>query len=183
MRHFQELSMYQRILVPIDGSPTSTRGLDEAIRLARLTGATLRLLHVLDELVFVTGLETGATYTKDVLPRIRKAGESILVAGKARVGAAGLTADTLLMECFAMRTSEVVIAQAQIWKADLIVLGTHGRRGIGRLLMGSDAEQIVRGATVPVLLVRAEEVAADTPGYGAAQTAGSPARDFATATV
>lgn len=167
--------MYQRILVPIDGSPTSSRGLDEAIRLAILTGATLRLLHVLDDLVFVTGFEPGATYTKDVLPRIRNAGESILMSGKARVVAAGLTADTLLIECFATRTSEVVIAQAQSWKADLIVLGTHGRRGIGRLLMGSDAEQIVRGATVPVLLVRAEEDASSTPVHGAARTAAIPA--------
>ena len=128
--------MYQRILVPIEGSPTSTRGLDEAIRLAQLTGATLRLLHVLDDLVLATSFETGATYMNDVLPMIRKAGESILMIGKARVAAAGVTVDTLLLECFAKRTSEIVIAQAQAWKADLIVLGTHGRRGIGRLLMG-----------------------------------------------
>ena len=175
--------MYQRILVPIDGSATSTRGLDETIGLAKLTGATLRLVHVLDELVFVTGFEAGATYTKDVLPMIKKTGESILMNGAARVAAAGVTVDTLLLECFATRTSEIVIAQAQTWKADLIVLGTHGRRGIGRLLMGSDAEQIVRGATVPVLLVRAEEVAADTPIHGAARTVGVPAREFVTGTV
>ena len=97
--------------------------------------------------------------------------------------AAGVPVDTLLMECFAQRTSEVVIAQAQTWKADLIVLGTHGRRGVGRLLMGSDAEQIVRSATVPVLLVRAEEVAASTPVDGAAHPAETPAKEFATSTV
>jgi nucleotide-binding universal stress UspA family protein len=50
--------VYQRILVPIDGSATSDRGLTEAIAVARLTGASLRLLHVLDELVFVSGFET-----------------------------------------------------------------------------------------------------------------------------
>ena len=183
MRHLQEVSIYQRILVPIDGSPTSTRGLDEAIRLAKLTGATLRLVHVLDELDFATGFETGATYTYDVLPMLKKTGESILMNGAARVVAAGVTVDKLLMECFALRTSEVVIAQAQTWKADLIVLGTHGRRGIGRLLMGSDAEQIVRGATVPVLLVRAEEVAAGTPVHGAAPTVETRAKEFETATV
>lgn len=175
--------MYQRILVPIDGSPTSNRGLDEAVRLARLTGATLRLVHVLDELVFATGFETGATYTYDILPMLKKTGESILTNGAARVAAAGVPVDTLLMECFAQRTSEVVIAQAQTWNADLIVLGTHGRRGLGRLLMGSDAEQIVRGATVPVLLVRAEEVAASTPVDGAAHPAETPAKEFATSTV
>ena len=175
--------MYQRILVPIDGSPVSTRGLDEAIRLATLTGATLRLLHVLDDLVFVTGFETGATYERDVLPRIRKAGESILARAKARVVASGLTTDTLMLECFATRTSDVVLAQAQVWKADLIVLGTHGRRGIGRLLLGSDAEQIVRGATVPVLLVRAQAVAADPSGHDAGQTTSIPGKEFATSTV
>jgi nucleotide-binding universal stress UspA family protein len=62
---------------------------------------------------------------------------------------------TVLLECFARRTSDVVIEQATSWPADLIVLGTHGRRGIGRVMMGSDAEDIVRSAPVPVLLVRA----------------------------
>jgi len=175
--------MYQRILVPIDGSPTSTRGLDEAVRLARLTGATLRLVHVLDEFVFATGFETGATYTHDVLPMLKKTGATILANGAARVAAAGVTVDTLLMECFAQRTSEVVIAQAQTWNADLIVLGTHGRRGLGRLLMGSDAEQIVRSATVPVLLVRAEEVAAGASVHGADLSVEIPAKEFATSTV
>ena len=174
--------MYQRILVPIDGSPTSTRGLDEAVRLARLTGATLRLVHVLDEFVFATGFETGATYTHDVLPMLKKTGASILENGAARVAAAGVTVDTLLIECFAQRTSEVVIAQARTWNADLIVLGTHGRRGLGRLLMGSDAEQIVRSATVPVLLVRAEEVAAGASVHGADLAVETPAKEFATST-
>src|SRR5665811_84491 len=130
-----------------------------------------------------SGLETGATYTHDVLPRIKKVGESILMDGKARAVAAGVTVDTLQVECFATRTSEIVIAQAQTWKADLIVLGTHGRRGIGRLLMGSDAEQIVRGATVPVLLVRAAEVGADTSAHGAARMVALPAKGIAIAMV
>lgn len=64
--------MYQRILVPIDGSPTSDRGLAEAIAIARLTGGTLRLVHVLDELIFTTGFETGATYMNTVLPALRQ---------------------------------------------------------------------------------------------------------------
>jgi nucleotide-binding universal stress UspA family protein len=164
--------MYEHILVPIDGSATSTRGLDEAIRLAKLTGGTIRLLHVLDELIFVTGFETGATYVNDVLPMLKEGGQRILAEGKARVDAAGVPVETLLAECFATRTSEVVLTQAEAWKADLIVLGTHGRRGVGRMLLGSDAEQIVRTARVPVLLVRAEEVAG---AAAASQPAGSAA--------
>jgi hypothetical protein len=65
--------MYQRILVPIDGSETSDQGLDEAIALARLTGGSIRLLNVLDELVFTTGFETGATYTE---PSCRRCGRA-----------------------------------------------------------------------------------------------------------
>jgi nucleotide-binding universal stress UspA family protein len=151
------MSNYQRILVPIDGSPTSTRGLDEAVHLARVTGASLRLLHVMDELVFVSGFESGATYAKDVVPRLRRKSAALLENGRKRVGAAGIPVDTRLVECFARRTSEIVCEQATAWNADLIVVGTHGRRGVRRMMLGSDAEQIVREATVPVLLVRSNE--------------------------
>ena len=147
--------MYQRILVPIDGSPTSNRGLDEAVQLARLTGASLRLIHVVDEMTFATGFETYAAYAGDVIPMMRQAGEEILALGKARVAAAGLDkVETQLLESFAVRVWELVVEQAQDWKADLIVIGTHGRRGVSRLVLGSDAEQVLRIAPVPVLLVR-----------------------------
>jgi len=155
------MSAYQRILVAIDGSATSTRGLDEAIAFARLTGASLRLVHIIDELVFVSGFETGATYVKDVLPKLRRDGESVLAAGRERAVAAGVDVDTVLLECFARRAADIVVEQAKAWPADLVVLGTHGRRGVGRMLMGSDAEEIVRAAPVPVLLVRAADSAAD----------------------
>lgn len=149
--------MYQRILVPIDGSATSSRGLDEAIKLARLTGAELRLVHVVDELLFATGFETYAAYANDVVPYMRQAGGKILQDGKDRVEKAGLKVDTLLFEGVATRLAEVVRDQVGTWSADLVVIGSHGRRGIGRALMGSDAEQVVRTAPVPVLVVRAPE--------------------------
>jgi len=146
--------MYQRILVPIDGSPTSDHGLDEAIALARLTGASIRLLHVLDDLVFTTGFESGATYAGTVLPRLRQRSERILAAGRQRVSAATVAVDTLTIECFAKRPCDVIVEQATQWPADLIVIGTHGRRGVTRMMLGSDAEQVARMAPVPVLLVR-----------------------------
>ncbi|MEO7117140.1 MAG: universal stress protein [Caldimonas sp.] len=152
--------MYQRILVPIDGSPTSTQGLDEAIRLAKVTGGRIRLLHVLDELVFPTGFGTGASYLEDVMPRKRLEGQRILDKGRDHVQAAGVAVDTFESECFATRTSDVVCAEATAWNADLIVIGTHGRRGVGRVLLGSDAEQVVRSASIPVLLVRAADESA-----------------------
>ena len=143
--------MYQRILVPIDGSATSDRGLDEAIRLAKLTGGRLRLVHVVDGLVLSTGLEFA---TCDVVGLLVEAGAEILSAARAKVESAGVAVDTFLSHTLAERVCDVVVAQARQWKAELIVIGTHGRRGAKRLLIGSDAEQIVREAPVPVLLVR-----------------------------
>jgi nucleotide-binding universal stress UspA family protein len=151
--------MYQRILVPFDGSATSSRGLDEAVKLATLTGAAMRLLHVVDVLQYATGFETAAAYAGEVIPFMRQAGEATLDEGKARVEKAGVKVDTLLLDSVTTRLSDVVAEQAAQWGADLIVIGTHGRRGVGRLLLGSDAEQIVRTSSVPVLLVRAPEVA------------------------
>ena len=147
--------MYQRILVPIDGSVTAARGLAEAIKLGRLTGAQLRLIHIVDELSFALSASQGMTMTGDMLDMLREAGAEILAQGAAGVRAAGLQVDTVLKDSFAGRVSDLVIAEAGAWPADLIVLGTHGRRGVGRLFLGSDAETIVRSAPVPVLLLRA----------------------------
>ncbi len=147
--------MYQRILVPIDGSATANLGLEEAIKLSKLTGASLRLIHVLDPLTFATGFEPYAVYAGDLIPRMEEMGKQILEQGKAQAKAAGVTVDSLLFDGLAARVSETVIEAAKDWGADLIVIGTHGRRGVGRFVMGSDAEQIMRAAPVPVLLIRA----------------------------
>jgi nucleotide-binding universal stress UspA family protein len=152
--------MYQRILVPFDGSATSSRGLTEAIQLARLSGARLRLVHMVDDLLYASGFESSAIYMTDVVPLMRAAGETILQQGKARAERAGVPVETVLLEGVATRLADAVDDQVGAWGADLIVIGTHGRRGLGRLLMGSDAEQIARTARVPVLLVRAPEIAA-----------------------
>ncbi|NDZ18395.1 universal stress protein [Variovorax sp. WS11] len=145
--------MYRRILVPIDGSTTSLRGLDEALRLAKLTGAKLRLIHVVDELKYVTGFETFATYSGDLVPLMAEAGRQILEQGRERARRAGIKAESVLFTSLAGRVSEIVVEQARTWKAELIVIGTHGRHGVARALLGSDAEQVLRLAPVPVLLV------------------------------
>ena len=150
--------MYQRILVPVDGSPTSDRGLDEAIRLAQLTGGRLRLMHVVDELSLALGNAGGFSMaTPDMFQLLRDAGAQILAQARARVEAAALPVDTVLDDTLGGRVCDLVVTQAKQWPADLIVIGTHGRRGVGRLVMGSGAEQILRLAPVPVLLVRAAE--------------------------
>jgi nucleotide-binding universal stress UspA family protein len=151
--------MYTHILVPVDGSPTSDRGLDEAVKLAKLTGARVRLMHVVDQLTYALGMDGFGATMVDLIPLLREGGEKILQTAKARVEASGIPVETALFDSFAGRICDVVIADATNWHADLIVIGTHGRRGVGRVFLGSDAEQMVRQAPTPVLLVRSGEEA------------------------
>lgn len=148
--------MYNRILVPVDGSPTSERALSEAIRLAKLCSGTIRLLHVVDPITHVTGFERPDIYASRIRPALLDAGAQLLAKASERVAAAGVPADTALHESISERVSEIVVEQARAWGAELIVIGTHGRRGIDRVLLGSDAEMVVRTSPVPVLLVRSQ---------------------------
>lgn len=147
--------MYDKILVPIDGSETSARGLEEAIQLAQLTGARIRLIHIVDELMFTTGIDGSALIMGDVITSLKEAGQACLDKALTTTKAAGISADGILVEGFGTRVSDTVVEQANRWGAQLIVLGTHGRKGVSRLVLGSDAEQILRVSPVPVLLVRA----------------------------
>jgi nucleotide-binding universal stress UspA family protein len=160
--------MYQKILVPLDGSAASKAALTEATRLAHACGARLRVMHVLDELDVTNGFETAETYCAEVLPRMRQFGDSLLEAGRTEAQAAGVAADTALCRAFGGSAAASIVDMAASWGADLIVAGTHGRRGWNRLVMGSDAEAILRTSPVPVLLVKgpiahAEEAPAGTP--------------------
>ncbi len=147
--------MYQRILVPVDGSPTSDRGLEEAIQLAKLTHARLRLVHVVDQLSLT--LYTQA-FALNRLNELRASSAMILDKAQTPVREHGIEVDTVLVDNFFGPVDETVASEASKWPADLIVIGTHGRRGIGRWTLGSDAERILRIAPCPVLLVRAPEI-------------------------
>jgi nucleotide-binding universal stress UspA family protein len=149
--------MYERILVPLDGSATSNQGLEAAVRLGRLTGATIELLHVVDLWALAATPYTGAALTAELVDQLKQGGQAILDAAKAQVETAGGTAQVRLVDNLSGRICDVVIEEARRWKADLIVIGTHGRRGVSRLVLGSDAEQIVRTSPVPVLVVRHRE--------------------------
>lgn len=148
--------MYRRILVPIDGSPTATLGLNEAIRLARDSGSQIRLVHVVNEWIVVSPDASGANLGS-IIDMLREAGESVLNTADKAVRDAGIEVDTVLIEEMGGQAGAAIIQQAGEWPADLIVCGTHGRRGIRRLVLGSDAEHIVRHTPVPVLLVRGGE--------------------------
>jgi len=148
--------MYQKILVPIDGSKTAARGLDEAIKLAKSLGSSVRLIHVVNELMIVATYE-GTVYSGELIEALRESGKKILAQAQNRVSAAGVNVQSELLEAHGGHAGTVIVQDASQSRADLIVLGTHGRRGLSRLVMGSDAEQVVRQAAVPVLLVRQPE--------------------------
>jgi nucleotide-binding universal stress UspA family protein len=148
--------MFRRILVPIDGSPTSQLGLREAIKLAQDQGATLCLLHVIDdETIRKRGsIYAHTAYIDEFLAALRKGGEKILTEAEKEVKKHAIKCWTALLETMDRPVPDAIIEQARKWRADLIVLGTHGRRGLSRLVMGSAAEGVVRAAHAPVLLVR-----------------------------
>lgn len=153
--------MYQQILVPVDGSATSMQGLEQAIGLARLVNGKLRLIHVVDELSAALAMDAYSGYAGDWVDLLRENGTKLLSECRQKVEAAGITVDTVLRDNLDGSVTELVTKEAASWPADLIVLGTHGRRGAKRLFLGSSAEQILRMAPVPVLLVRATEPATE----------------------
>jgi nucleotide-binding universal stress UspA family protein len=146
--------MYERILVPLDGSPTSRRGLDEAAAVAGKFGSKLRLVHVIDDGALALSGAAAASNIGELLTELAESGERLLSDAKRDLQARGVTVETALHHSFTGRVCDVIVKEATDWKADLIVIGTHGRRGAGRLFLGSDAEQVLRLAPVPVLLVR-----------------------------
>jgi len=154
--------MYQRILVPIDGSPTSNQALSTALQLAKDSQGRVRVIHVIDELAGISGYEY-AGYSDELIRAMREAGNKILGDALDTAKAAGVEADSMLFDDFGQRLGETAADAAKRWNADLLVVGTHGRRGIGRMLLGSGAEQIIRLAPVPILVVRAPESAAAAP--------------------
>ena len=156
--------MYTRILVPVDGSAPSNRGLEEALKLAKLTGAQLLLLHVVDELSAAMGMAGFSTVSTDVFALLKEGGEQVLKEARIKAEGQGIPVQAVLVENFSGRLCDVVAQQVKSSGSDLLVLGSHGRRGVGRLVLGSDAEQIIRSSLVPVLVVRAE----DEPAVGAA---------------
>lgn len=144
--------MFKRILIAVDGSKTSTKALAAGLQLAKEAGGTARAVHALDELAFISGYE----YSAEALQGARKNAQTALDDAMALARAAGVPADQLLADQPGQRLGETIAAAARDWKADLVVVGTHGRRGLGRVVMGSGAEQIVRLSPVPVLVIRSE---------------------------
>jgi nucleotide-binding universal stress UspA family protein len=148
---------YRKILVAVDGSQASNKGLREAIRLARAKGVQLFIVHVVDEypgFAALDGLMAG-TPGADLVPALREGGKRVLAKAVAMAQKQNVKAKGVLREMLSGPAAAPIVREARKVGADLIVLGTHGRRGVRRLVLGSDAEQVVRMASMPVLLVRA----------------------------
>jgi nucleotide-binding universal stress UspA family protein len=171
--------MFKRILVAIDGSPTANRGLKLALDLAKEHDATLHVLHVVDDIVLWQSFGGEAyvppEYVDSLLASLRAAGRKILARAEKAANKQGYPVQPLLVETLGQSVAHAVLAQARKLRVELIVLGTHGRRGLTRLVMGSDAEAIVREASVPVLLVRSAAPVHSSPGAGSGAEARLPA--------
>ena len=147
--------MYQNILVPIDGSATSAKGLAEAIRLASHEKARLHIINVVDDMLLAQNYEVfDASGAGDFLDALRATGRRTLAGAASEATAAGVTADTTLVESHGARVADAIVGYSKKCKADLIVMGTHGRRGLSRVVLGSDAESVLRETSVPILLIR-----------------------------
>jgi nucleotide-binding universal stress UspA family protein len=156
--------MYRKIVVAVDGSPSSKLALLEAIKIARSMAATLRLVHVVDE--FVPEAAVAGLYYSALVEALKAVGAKTMEDAEAIVHQHGLESERVLVETLGHRVASTIVDQARLWGADLIVAGTHGRRGLSRLVMGSDAELILRTSPVPVLLVR--EISASAAAQQAA---------------
>ncbi|MCA8003321.1 universal stress protein [Burkholderia metallica] len=150
--------MYMNIMVAVDGSPSSQRALDEGLKVARACGARLFAVFVVDKSLLIT---FGGRMDPDaLLAEIRRDGASVLRREERTIAHAAVNGETELIET---EIGESVAERLQRYVADrsidLAVIGTHGRREIRRLFLGSVAERFLRGSSCPVLLVRAGDAA------------------------
>jgi nucleotide-binding universal stress UspA family protein len=147
--------MFRRILVPVDGSSPSDQALVMARRMAQETGGELRIVHVLDHTAYLTGYDPVGIASGALYEAVRRSGTEILEQAEAAARQHGAAVDAVLVDRPGTRLGEAVAEAALQWAADLVVVGTHGRGGPSRLLLGSGAEQIIRLSPVPVLVTRA----------------------------
>ncbi len=147
--------MYERIVVAVDGSATSAMALNEAISLAKLTHAKMLLLHVCEEMPLAWSMD-GITSVPmvDMGKAFVEAGKQVLRKDQVLAEQSGISIETKLVEDYSGRVGVVVASEAKNWSADLLGVGSHGRKGLDHFLMGSVAESVMRSATMPVLLVR-----------------------------
>jgi nucleotide-binding universal stress UspA family protein len=159
------MSMFKRILVAVDGSATAQRGLEAAAGLAADQRAQLLVLHVVDVMSYRPAQfnPTAAAYMGAYVEALRAHGRRVLDEAERFARSRRVRVETVLVDAKEYAVSRAIVDQSTKLRADVIVLGTHGRRGVQRLLLGSDAEAVLRAANVPVLIVRDAGMTVDRP--------------------
>lgn len=141
--------MYDRILLPTDGSDAGNRAVEEAVGLARETGADLHVLFVVEDIPYAPEMMDDT-----VADQLREIGEEALEEIRGRADEAGVDVVESIREG-APHTAILEYADGE--DVDVVVMGTHGRSGLDRYLLGSVTERVVRTADAPVLTVRMAE--------------------------
>ena len=149
--------MYQRIMVAIDDSFATSKVLATAVDMARKYGARLAICHALDETLFAhkMGEIMLANSVTAIERNLCSEAQSFVDQAAEVARSAGLTVDTRLIESEAKQVAEMLAEAANEWHADLLVVGSHDRRGIDRFFVGSVAELLVQKARTSLLLVHA----------------------------
>lgn len=145
--------MYQKLMVPVDDSLPALRALEEAAKMAKVCGAAVVVVHVVDVAEFNWGV-TALGDAKALRQAVDAAGQKVLNHAVAVLAKAGVPYETCVLENAGGRIADLLIAEAKSQAVDLLVMGTHGFSGLMHLLLGSVAEGVVRQASMPVLLVR-----------------------------
>ena len=148
--------LFEKILVPLDGSEHSLRALKVAVQIAKKFDGEITLIHAYSKVYpIVTSRATIMSEEAIMLPKLieaaRKAGASILADGKKKVKAKGVHVETLLREG---HTVEEILKTAEEGKFDLIVMGARGLSMIKGILLGSVSDGVMRHASCPVLVVK-----------------------------
>lgn len=146
--------MFKRILIPVDGSGTANKALIAGLQMARETGASVRVVHAVNEMAYLGSMDAYGAYSADLAGMMREGGIKVLAQAKDIAQSAGIEASQALLDEPGKRLGESIADAVSLWGADLVVVGSHGRRGMGRVLLGSGAEQILRMSPVPVLVIR-----------------------------
>ncbi|GAA0291970.1 universal stress protein [Halarchaeum salinum] len=140
--------MYDEILVPTDGSAEAEVAVEHAVDIAATYGARLHALYVVDASAYAT-----LDVTETVVEDLEDEGEAAVEAIATAAADAGVETQRAITKG---NVHEAITAYARANDIDLIVMGTHGRRGLDRVLVGSVTERVIRTADVPVLTVRSE---------------------------
>lgn len=141
------MKMIKRIVVPVDFTNFSSRAADYAVMLARRFKARIVLVHVIEPFTYDIN---ESMWVVDHYTALKAIGDRLLTQQQKVLGKKGVTAQAVLLQG---RPSYEIVEEARKRRADLIVMGTHGRTGLEHVVLGSVAERVVRLAACPVLTV------------------------------